>query len=155
MSQGGAGQFEAGQELAGEDGLPALSPPRNVTPPAAILFNGATFTFPFTAAGLLTPLDPTDQKVALALLVRRGTLAAVPAMGATFREIRKIDRYTPAKVTDAVNRALADLVASKAISILSITVETQRLNGRIVLAVSYRNLRTQPARPATVQINLT
>ena len=155
MTQGGAAQFAAGDELAGEDGVPALSAPRDVTPPAAILFNGATFTFPYLASGLLTPLDPTDQQVALALLIRKGTLASVPALGATFREIRKIDRYTTAKVTDAVNLALASLIASKAIVVLSITVETQRTNGRIVLAVAYRNLRTTPQRPTTVQINLT
>ena len=155
MTQGGAGQFAAGDELAGEDGVPALSAPRDVTPPAAILLNGATFTFPFLPSGLLTPLDPTDQQVALALLIRKGTLASVPAMGATFRDIKKIDRYTPAKVNDAVNAALASLIASKAITLRSVTVETQRINGRIVLAVAYTNNRLTPTRPTTVQINLT
>lgn len=155
MSQGGAGQFPAGEELAGEDAVPALSPPRAVTTPAAILFNGATFTFPFLVSGLLTPLDPVDQQVALALLVRFGTLASVPALGAKFRQIKKIDRTTPAKVNDMVNETLSDLLARRAITLRSVKVETLRANGRILLAVEYVNLRLTPTRPTVVQINLT
>ncbi len=154
MSDTGAGEFGAGEELAGEDGVPALSPPRNVTPPAALYFNGATFLFDDDGE-LLRSIDPTDQAVALALFIRQGTLASVPEMGATFRSIRKIDRYTPAKVNEALRLALASLVRAKSIEVVRVQVETQRVNGRIVLAVSYRNLRTTPPRPTTVQINLT
>lgn len=153
MSQGGAGQFPAGEELAGEDAVPALSPPRAVTTPAAILFNGAIF--PYLPSGLLAPLDPVDQQAALALLVRFGTLASVPTLGSKFRQIRKVDRRTPAQVADMVNETLADLLARRAITLRSVKVETSRAAGRVLLAVEYLNLRLSPTRPRVVQVNLT
>jgi hypothetical protein len=150
----GAGEWPVGDELAGEDGVPALSPPRNVTPPVALKFNGALFLFETDGSGLLQSIDPTDQAVALALLIRKGTLASVPEMGATFREIKRIDKYTPAKVNDAVNAALSSLLASKAITLRDVQVETNRRNGRVLVAVSYVNLKRTPTRPTTVQINI-
>ena len=150
----GAGEWPAGDELAGEDGVPALSPPRNVSPPVALKFNGTLFLFEDDGSGLLASIDPTDQEVALALLIRKGTLASAPNVGATFREIKKLDRYTPAKVNDAVNLALASLLARKAITLKSAQVETNRRNGRLLIAVSYVNLKRTPTRPTTVQINL-
>lgn len=150
----GATSSAAGEGLAGEDVLPALSPPRAVTPPAALWLDGATFTFLFDSAGLLVPLDPVDHRVAMSLLVSQGAIAGVPGLGSTLRQIRKIDKRTQRAVEDAVARALARLTAAPAaIRIERIEVQTRRSpTSGYAVAVSYVNLRTASRRARTVTI---
>jgi hypothetical protein len=137
----GAGQFNAGEGLGGEDPLADPSPPRDVTPPAALLFDGATKAHPLDAQGRYQGIHPVDQRVALALLVRFGSVGSVPDQGARFREIAKVTRYTAAQAKDMVNLALARLLAAKDITVELVEVETNRLAGSIAIAVSYQNLR--------------
>lgn len=150
----GAADDPAGDGMAGEDVLPTLSPPRAVTIPAAIWFDGATFTFLYDANGRLVPLDPVDHRVALSLLVRRGAVAGVPELGSTLRAIRKIDKRTQRTVEDAVTTALAALLAAPAaIRIERIEVEVRRApTSGYACAVSYTNLRTRSTGPRTVTV---
>lgn len=150
----GATSSAAGEGMAGEDVLPALSPPRAVTAPAALWLDGATFTFLFDSDGLLVPLDPVDHRVAMLLLVPVGTIAGVPELGSTLRQIRKIDKRTQRAVEDAVARALSALTASPAaIRIERIEVALRRSpTSGYAVAVSYVNLRTSSQRARTVTI---
>lgn len=140
--------------MAGEDVVPSLSPARAVTPPAAMWLDGATFTFLFDSAGLLVPLDPTDHRVAMSLLVPLGAIAGVPDLGSTLRRIRKIDGRTQRAVEDAVARALATLLkAPAAIRIERVEVQTRRApTSGYAAAVSYTNLRTADRRARTVTV---
>lgn len=150
----GAGTAPAGQGGAGLNLLPALSPPRNVTPPISLRFDGATADFQLDDQGRYKSIHPVDQAVALALLVRLGTLGSVPSMGAGFRNIRKIGPTTPNQVENMARVALARLVQAQSIKILSIQVETKRKPGSIAIAVSYTNLRTNPAKPETARVTI-
>ena len=154
MSNTGAGESIAGEEPCGEYVLPANSPARRVQPPAALLYDGATASNPLDAAtGLYREIHPVDQAVALALLVRRGTLASAPNVGSRFREIKKITKTTPAQATDFAKQALATLVSAKSIAIVSIVVETNAKAGSLAVVVNYRNLRTAKSEKARTVIN--
>ncbi len=150
----GATSSAAGEGMAGEDVLPALSPARAVTPPAAAWFDGATFSFLFNSAGLLVPLDPVDHRVAMSLLVPQGAIAGVPDLGSTLRAIRRIDKRTQRTVEDAVTRALSRLLAAPAaIRIERIEVALRRApTSGYAVAVSYVNLRTASRRARTVTV---
>lgn len=153
MSITGAGGCPAGSEPCSEYILPAYDPARIVSPPSALLFDGATADNPLLTSGQYASIHPVDQAVALALLVRSGTLASAPNVGARFREIRKIIATTPAQATDFARQALATLVAAKSIAVLSIVVEANQSSGSFVIVVNYRNLRTGIKQPARTVIN--
>lgn len=150
----GAGNFPAGAGPAGLDPLPPPSPPRDVSPPAALYFDGRTQGFPLDAQGRYVGIHPVDQAVALALIVRLGTLGAVPEQGAAFRDIRKITPSTGTQATDMARIALAAIVQRGDITILDIQVETRRTMGAVLIAVSYKNLRTIPTKPAVIRLNV-
>lgn len=150
----GAGNFPAGMGPQGLDPLPPPSPPRDVTIPAALYFDGRTQGFPLDAAGHYVGIHPVDQATALALIVRLGTLASAPTTGAGFRNIHKITKAAANTATSMAHAALASLVQAQDIQILSIQVETKRTQGAILIAVSYRNLRTLPPKPATITMNV-
>lgn len=150
----GAGQYGFGLGPGGQDPVLAPSSPRNAKPPAALLFNGASRSFPLDANGRYGGIHPIDQKVALALILQSNTLASVPEIGNNVRGIRKIDRRTANKVRDEVTRALADMVSNGDIQVLSIEVETRTsVTGAILFAVTYTNLRSQKPKPRTFQVN--
>mgnify|MGYP000033993312 CR=1 FL=1 len=150
----GATTSAAGEGLAGEDVVPSPSPARSVTPPAALWLDGATFSFLFDSAGLLVPLDPVDHRVAMLLLVPRGAVAGVPALGSTLRQIRKIDKRTQRTVENAVAVALDALTAAPAaIRVERVEVQTRRSpTSGYAVAVSYVNLRTASQRARTVTV---
>lgn len=151
----GAGTFPAGQGGAGLDPLPTFPQPLTPRATAALYFDGATADFPLDANGYYLGIDPIDQEVALALLIRLGTLSSVPELGAAFRTIRKITPQTVAIATDMANTALADLVSAKQIEIVNIDVQTRpRPTGAVLIAVAYKNLTTKPATPAVIKLNL-
>lgn len=139
----GAGSRRAGFGPSGVDPLPPPVPPRNVTPPAALWFDGATQDFlldPVT--GLYVPLNPVDQKVALALLVNLGSISSAPAVGASFRQIRRITYSTKTEATRAANDALVSLVTAGQIQIVGIVVDLYTFGG-FAVAVTYTNLTTK------------
>lgn len=139
----GAGSFAAGLGLAGLDPLPPANPPRNVSPPAALYFDGASRGFPLDAQGHYLGIHPVDQAVAVALIVSLGSLSSAPEVGAAFTSIKRVGPSTVATATDYANRALATLVQAKKIQILGIVVTTPT-RGSIVVTVSYVNLITHP-----------
>jgi len=139
----GAGNFPAGFGPAGLDPLPDPVPPRSVTPPAALRYDGATKDFPLDANGHYLGIHPVDQAVALALLIGLGTISSARNTGAAFRQIKRITPSTVAQATDMANAALKDLVRAKKIEILDISVETRVPPGATLVAVSYTNLVTK------------
>ncbi len=147
----GAGEFDAGvDDIAGEDPLPAISPPRDVTPPAALLYDGATRAHPLDADGRYLGIHPVDQRVALALLVTLGSVSSVPGLGSGLRKIKKITRKTPAEVRNAVDLALADLVDAKDIEVRRVDIEVRGApTGGFAVAVSYVNKRLTSSKPRT------
>ncbi len=150
----GAGDDPAGDGLAGEDALVSSGPPRSVTPPVALRFDGATADYPLDSEGRYVSIHPVDQRVALALIPRLGTVASVPELGNGLRSIRKITRATPNEARSHVDRALASLIRAGDIRLLSVAVETHPRTGAILCAVSYTNLRTSPPSKSALKVNL-
>ncbi len=152
----GAAQYPAGNGPAGEDPLPALTAPRNVQPPAALLFDGASRAFPLDANGLYRAIHPVDQRVALALLIALGTVGSAPSLGSSLRAIRRIVPTTPTDARNRIDVALSDLVAARDIEVTKVEVETRRApTGSLLVAVSYRNLRLSAlsSTPTRIVIN--
>lgn len=139
----GAGNFPAGFGPCGMDPLPPPVPPRSVTPPAALRFDGASKDFLLDAEGHYLAIHPVDQAVAIALLVGLGTVTSAPGVGAAFRQIKRITPSTKTQAEDMARSALAKLTRAKKIQILDIEVEVQLPQGAVRVAVSYANLVTQ------------
>ncbi len=136
----GAGDLPAGDDLAGDGFELVVSRPRNVSPPAAVLYDGATRDFPLDAAGLYTEEHPTDQKVGLALIVAQGTVSGSATLGSKLRAKRLINSETiRTEVAYIVNTALASLVAAKEIVIVRIDVDLGAPD-RVLVRVVYENL---------------
>ncbi len=149
----GAGDFEAGLGLAGEDPLPELSPARNVTPPDALWFDGATADF-LLENGLYRSLHPVDQAVALALCIRQNTLGSAPNTGNLLRTIRKLGPTTAATADTMVRNALSSLVLNGDIEIREVQVQTRTPQGALLVAVTYKNLRKTAPLPQKIVANL-
>lgn len=138
----GFGWLPAGVGPAGYNPVVPPNAPRDVRPPAALLFDGGTRDFPLDENGFYRAIHPVDQKVALALCVSRGAIAAVPGIG---NKLRTIQRVRPdvavTLVKNYVREALADLIAAKSIQIESdgIAVDAS-VPGRLLFAVTYLNL---------------
>lgn len=136
----GAGDLPAGDDLAGDGFELEVSRPRNVSPPAAILYDGASRDFPIDATGLPVEEHPTDQKVSLALIVVQGTVAGSSTLGSKLRNKRLINSETiRTEVAYIVNTALASLVAAKEIVIVRIDVDLGAPD-RVLVRVVYENL---------------
>lgn len=136
----GAGESLAGEELAGAGIELEVSRPRNVSPPAAALYDGATRDFTLDADGLYVEEHPTDQKVGLALIVLAGTLSGSPNIGSKLREKRYLNTLTiRTEVLYAVKVALADLLKAKEITLVRVDVELVG-STRLLVRVVYQNL---------------
>jgi hypothetical protein len=137
-----AGDYSAGDlDLAGEDPVASPSAPRNVTPPQALLFDGATRTFLFDDNGLLRSVHPVDQKVELGLLLELGKIAPVPTIGTAFRSIKYIDpQKIDNQVRDAIRLAIGSLKTNGDIEEINVTVLRPNRNAFSV-QFTYRNLR--------------
>lgn len=147
----------AGMGPAGLDPVMPLPPiPAPTSPnlpgqaPVALRFDGATQDYLLDANGYYLGIDPVDQMVALALIPRQGTLGSVPELGATFWKIKRLGPSTVTDATNAANAALASLVQSGQIAVLSIQVQVVRKPGRLLIAVTYKNLTKRPV-PTTGQ----
>jgi hypothetical protein len=137
-----AGDELAGDELAGEDVLPAGSPARSVTPPDALLFDGRTRDFPLLSSGLYQASHPVDQAVAEALLITLGKVSCAPTTGNRLRQIKRIVPSTENAVRDAITNALQKLTQNGDVSAVRIDYEARKPSGAVLVAVTYRNLRT-------------
>ena len=136
----GAGDLPAGDDLAGDGFELVVSRPRNVSPPAAILYDGASRDFPLDADGRPIEEHPTDQKVGLALIVVQGTVAGSSTLGSKLRNKRYINDTTiRTEITYIVNTALASLVAAKEIAIARVDVDVGE-SSRVLVRVVYENL---------------
>lgn len=151
----GAGSSCAGAWNAGCDPVAPPSPPRNVRPPAALYFDGATQDFPLDSEGHYEGIDPVDQAVALSLILRLGTVGSVPGIGAAFRSIRRITPATKTTVIAMARDAIRARVQAQDIQIRAVDVEIlTRPAGAILVAVSYVNLRRNPPKPTSIRLNV-
>lgn len=147
----GAGSFPAGLGLCGLDPLPNPVPPRSVTFPVALQYDGQSKDFLLDANGEYLSIHPVDQAVALALILGLGTISSAPSAGAAFRQIKRITNTTPKQAEDMVRAALRDLVNAKKISIVTINVETRMTQGSTLIDVTYVNLVTKKS-PTTISL---
>jgi hypothetical protein len=138
----GAGSFPAGSGPCGLDPLSPPPPPRSVTPPAALRFDGQSQDLLLDSSGHYLAIHPIDQQVALALLIGLGTIGSAPTVGAAFRQITRITNATQTQATNMARAALAALVSAKKIQITDITVEVSLPQGATLIAVTYLNLVT-------------
>lgn len=135
---GSAGLTLAGTQLAGAEALPALSAPVKRTAITAILYTPSTRAFSPNVA-----MHPVDQAVSIALTVALGALKSVPGQG-----IAKVSLRAPAatlnrRALDAVRAAIKRQLDAGDIQLLSVEpIIDSSSSGRLILAVSYRNLRT-------------
>ena len=149
----GAGSASAGATPAGIDPVAAPPPARDVKPPTALYYDGATRSFPLDADGHYQGIHPVDQAVALALILSLGTITSAPGAGAGFRQVKRITSATKKQVEDMARAALRPRVVAQDIKVLSILVETKgRPTGGFAVAVNYVNLRTRPPKPSTVKL---
>lgn len=150
----GAGWFPAGYGPAGYD--PGIPPgePRRVRPPAALRYDGATRDFVLREDGFYEEIHPVDQKVALALCISRGAVAAVPGLGNNLRTIKRVTQGVAETLArQHVREALADLLSAKSIRIDAINIDASD-PGRLLIQVVYFNLEleAEDARTITAQL---
>ena len=136
----GVGWFPAGIGPAGYDPVIPPDAPRDVRPPAALQFDGQTRDFPLNATGFYKESHPVDQRVALALSISRGAIAAAPDVGNKLRTIRRVSPAVAETLAKQyIREALADLTAAKSIRVDQIKIDLS-VPGRLMFAVTYLNL---------------
>lgn len=136
----GIGWYAAGLGPAGYDPVVPPNAPRDVRPPAALLFDGETRDFPLDANGFYSEVHPVDQKVELALCISREAIAAAPEIGNKLRTIQRVKSTVAETLArNYIREVLADLLASKAIRIENIELDVS-VPGRLLFAVTYTNL---------------
>lgn len=148
----GAGSSPAGHGAAGADVAPDVAPPRNVTLPAAIAFDGASGDYLLDENGLYQALHPVSQRVVLKLLVKFGSIASSPTTGSKFN---KIARGTPAQreaqAKQIVKDTLKDDIAAGDIKLERVDVDTSS-PGATLTAIYFRNLREDPTGSSSPQL---
>lgn len=123
---------------------PVIPPgaPRRVSPPAALLFDGASRDFPLDENGFYRESHPVDQEVSLALCISRGAIASASSVGNKLRTISRVSQsVAEALARSYIRDALASLVSRKAIEVQNVTIDTT-VPGRLLFAVTYLNLET-------------
>lgn len=137
----GAGTGGAGEEEAGWDGISPVGPPRNVTPPRALYFDGRTRDFfLITATGLYKNLHPVDQKMAMAQVLRRGSVPADPDLGSTLHQIEIGDEdQMTADAAQRANQAAAHLIEAGDVRIKRVRCFSPR-DSRVRVEIDYDNL---------------
>jgi phage gp46-like protein len=150
----GAGWYGAGIGPAGYDPVIPPDAARSVRPPNALQFDGASRDYVLDANGFYAESHPVDQRVALALCISRGAIAAVPGLGNRLRTIQRVtQRVAETLARQYVNEALADLLAAKSIVIRAIDVQASS-PGRLLVAVTYTNLEIDRSEARTVTADL-
>jgi hypothetical protein len=146
----GAGDTPAGDFGAGFDPPAAPSPPREVSPPEALLLDGATRDVPLDALGRYAEAHPVDHRVALALFVTLGAVPAAPEIGSTLGAVL-IDDPAPLQrdVEARVRAALQDELSAGNIDLIEVTA-TVPVRWRVGIRIVYRNLRLAGAPSRTL-----
>lgn len=134
-----------GSSLFGEDALGDSPTPRTIQYPVALKIVGATMAAELDADGLYVEVHPVDAKVALAVLVAKGRVAALPSLGSDARTIDVQRPSLSAEVESALRNSTAEMVAANEISVDRIEVETSA-NG-YAAALHYTNLQLRASRP--------
>lgn len=148
----GAGSYRAGIGPAGASPITSnLSLPNQGQ--RAALFDPLSKTFPLGDDGKHVDIHPVDQAMAMALCIPAGALKSAPKTGHTLREIPRAEGDTVHReAEDRVRRATAGIVARGDVALLKISVASDPLpNGRLLVDVSYRNLRLSRTDPQTVR----
>ncbi len=137
-----AGSSPAGAGPAGFDPT-VTSPPSDPATTRALRFDLATRRFVEDGTGGFVDVHPVDQKVALLLGTEQGSLPSTPTLGQRYRKrVNGIDpKKIPAVVLDETRVTLAPLIAAGDIVLLDVQTDAS-IRGRVVIAVTYRNLRS-------------
>jgi hypothetical protein len=140
-----AGSSGAGVGPAGYD-APVTSPASDITRTRALRYDLATRRFVEDGTGGFVDVDPIDQKVALLLGTEQGTVPSVPTLGQRYRKrVNGIDpKAIPNVVLDETRVVLAPLLAAGDIALLDVQTDAS-FRGRVLIAVTYRNLRSAVA----------
>lgn len=130
---------------------PAFESPAKPSPPPARLrvparrveTDGHGIDYALDDAGRWKGGHPIDQGVALALLVRQGSIGSAPEVGNTLHETEIGVLSTANDIADRVRRAypLSRYLEEQSVEILQIEHEELEFGG-LKVAVTYRNLRT-------------
>ncbi len=148
----GAGDTPAGDSPAGHDEVPAPGPAAKQRPAGAILYDGARRDYVVGADGQYKTIHWVDQKVALALVIKESDVSAVPTLGSRLRRIQRgshLQLQTSAE--DAVRLALRPMIEAREVELVSVEVTTPT-RGRLLVAISYRNLLLLDGRPRKVEL---
>jgi len=146
-----AGSFGAGVGPAGADPSP-VSAPTTARPTRALRYDLATRRFVEDGTGAFVDVHPVDQKVAFLLGTEQGSLPSTPTLGQRYRaRVNGVDpKQIPAVVTDETRLALAALLAAGDIDLLDVQTDA-RVRGRVLIAVTYVNLRDPDRTRKTMQ----
>jgi hypothetical protein len=138
----GAGGAPAGSSAAGY-GVPdrAFVPNNAVLPDLRTGFSQTgraidptTKSYSFTSDGRLRGVATVPQLVQLALSTIRGT-AVISTLGETFTQIQEKGSDFAARITNAVNLAMADLVKQVLVQVVSVTVQQPPSNPDAGIAI--------------------
>jgi hypothetical protein len=143
----GAGDYAAGDGPAGDDVTAAVGPPRAVTLPAAIQYDGATGDYPLDANGRYISLHPVSQRVALKLLLRQGSIASAPDVGSGFAAIgRGSSAAREDQARKIVKTTLKSDIDAGDIELVRVDVDTKTSAFATLVAVYFMNLRDTSAK---------
>ena len=142
----GAGEFEFGEGLFGEDVVTqgAASVPQ--TPPAGVLMSEGNEQI--DADGRHIAIHPADEGVQLSFSVRKGTLRGNVRVGNEFADL---PRVAGAKLEEEIGLRVARaypwsrLVAAGDVK-HEATIVRQPKRGEVSIVIQYRNLRLDPTR---------
>lgn len=137
----GAGSGVAGAGLAGGSGASSSLAASDVRPPRALYFDGASRDMLLiTATGLYRSLHPVDQKMAMALVLRRGSIPVAPDLGSTFHEIRiGEEEAMTADASQRAAQAASLLIQAGDVRIASVRCYSSNTS-RVRVEVNYENL---------------
>jgi hypothetical protein len=150
----GAGWYAAGYGPAGYDPVIPPDAPRVVRAPDALRLDGPTKDYLLDDNGFYQSVHPVDQRVALALLVSRGAIAAAPELGNQLRTIRRVSKNVAIALAKSfVRDALNDLVTDKSIEINDVQIDAD-VPGRLFVQVMYTNVELDKAKAQPANFSL-
>ena len=135
-----AGDYLAGEGLAGEDGLLRLTSLTRIHR-RALWFDPGTRSFRSNDDGQLLDIHEVDASVQLALHFQRGKIASSVGVGNDLKTIKFVQsRSTKRIATDMVRVALSPLTKRGDVKIDNVSVEFPN-NSAVFVQVDYFNLR--------------
>jgi hypothetical protein len=150
----GIGWYAAGYGPAGYAPVIPAGAPRVVRAPDALKLDGPTKDYLLDDDGFYQSVHPVDQQVALAMIVSRGAIAAVPELGNQLRTIRRVSKNVAIALAKSfVREALDGLVASKSIKINDVQIDAD-VPGRLFVQVMYTNLELSDGSVQTANFSL-